>query len=354
MPAAPSRVRKLRRCLLWILAGIALSQLVLGTAVERCLPGVRDPEFQAKLERLRARRREAPDRPLVLVIGSSRSLHGLDAGSLGKDRPAVVFNFGIGGSGPAQNLLTLCRLLDAGIRPDLVYLELLPALLADSKVLLEEKLLDGARLRLGEVRRLRRYYRSPQRLLNGWWLGRLLPCYRHQAELRDVLIAATPSNGIRELDGHGWARRPGPISAQFRRDLTGLAHDQYRAACAAQTLAAGPVRAVEDTLDLCRRRGIPVRLLLMPEGKGFRALYSPASQQALAGLLNRLTVPVVDARDWVEETGFWDTHHLLAEGARCFTDRFGREALAPALDELGRQRRAMPTELPLPTPVSRR
>src|SRR5690242_12739591 len=77
-------------------------QLALGLAVERWLPGVRDPEYAAKVERLRARRAEAPGRPLVLVLGSSRVQMGLRAGTVaaeGGGRPALVFNFGTSGTG---------------------------------------------------------------------------------------------------------------------------------------------------------------------------------------------------------------------------------------------------------------
>ena len=43
---------------------------------------------------------------------------------------------------------------------------------------------------------------------------------------------------------------------------------------------------------------------------------------------------MIDARTWVDDRGFWDTHHMLPAGAHQFTERFGREALQPALQEL--------------------
>ncbi|MBI1916522.1 MAG: hypothetical protein HYS12_17575 [Planctomycetes bacterium] len=280
---------------------------------------------------------------MVLVLGSSRTAYGLDARRLSEaphDNGALVFNFGIAGSGPLFQLVGLRRLLDEGVRPDLLYVEVIPALLSDYDGSREERLLDGARLRLGEVRSLRPSYRHPGRLLGGWLLGRLLPCYRHQAEVRGCLGVDVGGSDSDLVDGYGW--RPWHNSGDdgFCRRQSDLAHRQYQPLCVLSNFATGQVQALEDFLALCRREKIPVRLLLMPEAKPFRDLYSPAAREAFATLMGRMRsewgVPVVDARDWVDDTEFWDTHHLFDEGARCFTDRFGREALRPALEELAR------------------
>ena len=63
--------------LLWALVGFAVVQLVLAVAIEGWLDGVRDPEFSAKLKRLQARRAQAPDAPLIVALGSSRTKLGL-------------------------------------------------------------------------------------------------------------------------------------------------------------------------------------------------------------------------------------------------------------------------------------
>src|SRR3954470_25044113 len=103
LPHVPKLLRESRRRLLWLLAGFAVCQLGLAVTIESALPGVRDPEFEGRLERLKARRAEAPGRPLVLVLGSSRTAFGLDARRLSAaERPhgPLVFNFGILGGGP--------------------------------------------------------------------------------------------------------------------------------------------------------------------------------------------------------------------------------------------------------------
>jgi hypothetical protein len=340
--AARRLTQKARGRLLWLLAGFALSQAVLAVAVDGWLEGVRDPEYAAKLQRLQARMRESPGRPLVLALGSSRTAFGLDARGL-SERPggqALVFNFAQMGGGPLLHQVVLRRLLDRGIRPDLLYVEVVPNMMAArGRRLMEERRLDAARLCAGEVWRLRPYYSQPYRLLGGWALARLLPCYRHQAELRGLLTGEeTAGPAVAGLDSHGWHARRDLPDAEYRRQTAALVRGQNAEFCACPALAAEPVAALESLLSVCRGEGIPVALVLMPEGDSFRALYTAQARAALDGLLRRLErdwgVRVVDARTWVDEAGFWDSHHLLAGGARRFTERFGREALDPVMAAL--------------------
>lgn len=343
--AARFLARRSRRQLFWLVAGLALCQVVLAVAVDGYLPQVRDPEYTIKLTRLRVRRAEAPDRPLVLILGSSRTAFGLDARRLSASADgasALVFNFGQMGAGPLLNLTILRRLLDAGLRPDLLYVELVPNMLVvgDGR-LMEERLLDGARLRADEVWRLAPHYRQPARLLGGWALGRGLPCYRHQAELRQLLALDTPSDTAptgAHIDSHGWFPRHDLITHKDHNASSALVLAQNREQCGCSTLAPEPVGALEELLALCRRERIAVTLVRLPEGSTFRAMYTPAARAAFTGLLAQMRakwgVPALDAPDWVADAGFWDTHHMLPDGARCFTERFAQEAVYPALAQL--------------------
>ncbi len=333
-----------RSRLLWLLGGFVLSQAVLAVAIDGPLGEVRDPEYADKVRRLRARLAESPGRPLALVLGSSRTAVGLDARRLsesGGGHDPLVFNFGQMGGGPLLESVTLRRLLAEGIRPNLLFVEVIPAhLLTRDGPLLEEKMLDGTRLRAGEVLTLRHGYREPWRLVGGWLLGRLLPCYRHQTDLRVWLGLARPeTDGLDPwdpelVDGYGWRERRDPMTAEFCQRNTVMALGQYADLSGPVAVGTEAVRALEAVLGLCRREGIPVALVLMPEGSRFRALYGPAARAAcaevLAGLQARWGVRVVDARAWVDDAGFWDTHHMLPRGARQFADRFVREIRTPA------------------------
>ena len=82
-------------------------------------------------------------------------------------------------------------------------------------------------------------------------------------------------------------------------------------------------------------------LVLMPEGPTFRGWYSPetwqAVQQWLAQLSQKYDAPLVNAREWIDdEDKFQDSHHLLASGARIFTERLAREAILPSLQRMPR------------------
>jgi hypothetical protein len=333
-------LRQRRRELLWGLAGFVVCQLGLAVALECWLQDARDPEYAAKELRLLARIAEAPARLLVLVLGTSRTKMGLDARRLSDDPDGpLVFNFGLAGSGPMMDLVSLRRLLSTGVRPDRVVVELLPTGLSRREGCpAEECWLDAARLRAGEVAAVAPYCNERQRLLSRWLKGRALPCYRHQAELRDELAldiptSPTPSALAGPIDDYGWECHPDVTDPTRRQEYTDFARRQHADAFANYRFAPQPVHALSDLFDLCDREGIPVALLLMPEGTAFRALYPAEMLAALDAYLDELRrerhIPVIDARTWVEDTGFWDANHLSASGAAVFTDRFRREVLRP-------------------------
>ena len=84
---------------------------------------------------------------------------------------------------------------------------------------------------------------------------------------------------------------------------------------------------------------MPAALVLMPEGPSFRALYParawPEVRAWVGSLSARQAAPLVDARAWLPEEEFLDSHHLLPGGAARFTRRLGREFLLPLLRRCG-------------------
>jgi hypothetical protein len=334
----------------WGVLFFLLFQISAAVSVERWLPEARDPEFTQKLTHLQNRLHEAPGSPLVLMLGSSRTAVGFKAGSVQvtqKGKPAVVFNLGVSGGGPLLELLCLRRLLDSGIRPDLLFVEILPAFLNQAgKYSLEEWWLQGGRLRYSELGRLRQYHGQPERMVRRWWRCRLLPWTSLHRSVQAFLVPSWSEPprgpGIGKIDEHGWeAHFVNGITEEERRHYLELARRQYLDSMDDFQPAAGPLEALNALFELCRRKGIPVALVLMPEGTGFRALYPPPVLSGLTERIQRLSkewqLPLIDARSWLTDRELWDAHHCLPSGASHFTERLAAETIGPILEALPKQ-----------------
>lgn len=333
------------RDLLWFLLAFVAGQLGLALAVEHALPDVRDPEYTLKEERLRRLRRDKPDHKLVVMLGSSRGSLGFRAALLSEllDRDRVlVFNAALSGGGPVLDLVCLRRLLAAGLRPDLLFIDVVPLHFNQPDGLaLEERILNGNRLRHSELAAMRPYWDEPGRHDRQWWKARLLPGVLQQAELReyvglDELSLEAPSDALdRLIDSHGWyPRYPGPDPPR-QQAATAAALRQYAPFATAFRLAPRPVQALNDLLAACHSERIPVVLVVMPEAPAFRSLYSAEVRAGVDAFLQSVgrewRVPVVDARDWSPDEEFWDGHHLLPPAAWKVTLRLGGDVLLPLL-----------------------
>ncbi len=88
----------------------------------------------------------------------------------------------------------------------------------------------------------------------------------------------------------------------------------------------------------------------MPEGSIFQSWYPPATRAAIEEYLTRISreyrIPVVDARHWMADDYFWDSHHLDRRGATRFTRRFGQEVI-PSLVR-GKLDAIRPVLVPIP------
>jgi hypothetical protein len=128
----PGRHTQRSSARLGVLCGVfAFTLLTVGLLAlqEDLHPEWRDPEFGYRLHQLKEWKKKAPDRPLILALGSSRIQFGLSPVAMGfadiSDEP-LVYNFGYQGSLPNLVALNLLRILDAGIRPQCVLIEFVP------------------------------------------------------------------------------------------------------------------------------------------------------------------------------------------------------------------------------------
>ena len=90
-------------------------------------------------------------------------------------------------------------------------------------------------------------------------------------------------------------------------------------------------RAVRQILETCRQEKVSAALYVMPVATALQEMYQPGDRAELnvylTGISQDYSVPVVDATEWNADQDFWDGHHLLADGATRFTQRFCHEFL---------------------------
>jgi hypothetical protein len=345
----PSPRRRAARGLAWGLAVFVSLQLGLGLAAE-ARPRIRDPLYGDKFAKLR-RRLEAAERPAaVVMLGSSRTglaFHGRrveEQLSTAGGRPVVAFNFGVPASGPVTHLLYLRRMLADGVIPDLLLLEIMPSALADrADAPLEQHWFFADRLTSSERELVIRHGFDAETVHSLWWRSVLLPWYTLRFPLLGRVVpswlppqlAATMQWG-RGCDECGWGRiHRQDLTADERRQTLAQARAEYAPILADLSPGGPAAAALRELIGLCRDRGVPVRLVLMPEGSEFRGWYPPGAlarlDAFLAELRTEFAVPVTDARAWLPDESFGDSHHVLIAGAEAFTDRLTREAIAPAL-----------------------
>jgi hypothetical protein len=329
----------------WGLAFFAGAQVLLGILMERVQPELRDPEYGYKLMRLEARKPELLDRPLIVILGSSRVGLGICPQSLQNaarsSRSPLVFNFAVTGAGAVTELLCLKRLLTAGYCPNQVIVEVLPPLYHEFGTWGEANWIDVHRLGWNDLRVMNRYVDHSWLLYARWIRARLTPWFSHRFLVMSRyapgwLPWSCRQDGWRGLDETGWLPYPHTSvdAAEYQRGFD-WARRQYLPSLDHYQISPRSDRALRELLDLCREKHISVLLLLMPEGSDFRNLYPAETQATVAAYLTQIShqyqVPLIDTRNWMPDTAFFDGHHLLPDGAVAYSERLARELLDRAL-----------------------
>jgi hypothetical protein len=352
MPYSRRRAAGAKAALAWGALGFFCAQLALDIAVVARHPELHDPEFGTRLALLRERLAEDPGRPPLLFLGSSRTVGSFLPEKLPPLRAAsgerpLVFNFSHLGAGPGMNLLETRRLLRYGIRPRWLVVEIMPPQLGDDSqtILLA---LAGA----GDLSVTRRY-RNPVQVYGTFVRGQLAPCYKHRRFLAYHLIPKwiADADWVAEqprVDRLGGDPRPPAPDAEVTRVNTDLACVGYYPPMQDLHVTDISDRATRELLEFCRGQGIEVVLVLTPEGRTFQSWYSPESRRRVDAYCDALSraygVPLIDARDWLDDADFTDSHHVNARGAEAFTLRLGRDVLQPLVD--GRLPRPSPGAAP--------
>jgi hypothetical protein len=323
-----------REVLLWSLGFYVLVVIVLNVIMDRWCPAPFENLYRVKWNQLREMAADA-DRPLVVMLGSSRTDGAFLAGHLdgrpGPDgRPLRAYNFGVPAAGPMHEYQYLRDMLDEGIRPSLLVVEFLPPLFNEphNHLISEENWAAPDWMSLHQFRRLHPYFVRPGRKASEWVEARLAPWYVHRFSLNAWLVEQLHPPSDRQpvpYPHDRWGSRcPEPITPQVRAARMLVARD-YVPSLKHFRLGQGPTQAMRDLLTCCQREDIPVVLVLTPESAEFRSWYSPKCQETMRDLLAELRdtygVEVIDATKWLEDDDFMDGHHLQDCGARKFTAR---------------------------------
>jgi hypothetical protein len=344
-----TQARSARNSLLWGLAVFALLQLCFALVIEWRLPELRDPSYSVRIAALQRRLtspRPAPRPKLVIMLGSSRTLYAL-RGSLVETelerqlgQPVIVFNLGSPAAQPTAYLLNFGRLLQDGIRPDLLLIELMPAYL-DRPRTAGTTWIDAEQLEQRDLALLHRYQLpSAQELICNWWHGLPVPWYTCRLAILSEAIYRI--QGISSMswqhgcDPSGWlSGRPAVVAPEIRRHELNHASNEFVQALQSFELGGPNAEAIRRLVQESHREHIPVALVLMPEGPIFRSWYPEKSWRQVEEFMGEMTaqhhVPIINARDWVQEEDFSDSHHVLNGGTRVFTERLAREFLLPFL-----------------------
>jgi hypothetical protein len=334
-----SRLRRFGRgVMLWVLFWYVAFQMVPTFLKDRWYRIGPHYELQKwpALERLVA---EEPDRPLVVMVGSSRTSWAFQASALdgmpdSDGRPMLVYNFGIPSTGPCFQLFCLREMLAKGIRPRFLLIELLPPLLCEARrgVPTEQSALAFESVTLHRMLQWMPYLQRPAKCANLWVQARIAPCYTLRNYLVDELTSLATGN-LRPkhipIDNRGWHLSLPSIYPVLHEIRLAQAAAVYWQGLRNFRLGKTQYRAIHELLDLCRREKIPSALVLMPEDSRFRSWYSPEAKTAVRNLLDELRqtygVQCIDAQCWLPDYEFEDGHHALLGGALIFTRRIRTE-----------------------------
>jgi hypothetical protein len=334
------------------LLAFGLVTALLAVAVETVKPEWRDPEYGHRLRQVRRWQRARPERPLVLVLGSSRTQNGVSPKDMSfEDRPGspLVYNFGYRGAHPLGVWLQASRLLDDGVRPRAVLIQLAGTELrteGSAEFLYVQYMKWGPRFSAADSRRFGPFTEDPAVFDQAVFSNRRNPWVtRREAVVADLLPnwqqpAVRAAHGAWEfMDRYGFFPLPAVNmnTEEFARSRAAeLAnHRPYLNLPVGETTK----RAMLLLISRLQGEGIPVALFWMPESPTYRStMYSPAARATDEGFARQLAaekgVPIFPAPEHLSDDDFADGYHPLPDGAAKYSRWLADNHLKPWLAEV--------------------
>lgn len=338
-PKRAARTKKARAVVWTFLFGVLVLHLATAGAMDVVWPELRDPEYGRRAKQLRARVAKHPNRPLVLTVGSSRTAMGVrpavwEEARLGTPNDPLVFNVSACGGGPITQLLLLRRIYADGFRPAVVLLEYWPPVLRQDGRFSEAARFDQRRLRWDDRPVVRDYFPEPAAIERRMRASRLNALSENRARLLVqvdplwVPVTMQSAQSWTGLDGWGWlpGMDPHPDDTATRRKLTETIWKHFADQLNGAAIHPDSDRALREAVALARAHGTRVGFVCLPESAEFQGRYPAelerSAREHLTGLSRELAVPIIDARNWMDERYLADGFHLSRAGAAAFTAKF--------------------------------
>ena len=249
---------------------------------------LRDPEYGKRLTGLKTQTAAHPNRPVVVVVGSSRTAMGVRPGALADDADApLMFNMSMVGSGPMMQLITVRRLLADGVTPDAVLLEYWPAFLREDGKYSEQGRFATTRLYPVDRQTIDEYFTDPTATREQMRQQRLAPWYTHRLPLMNQVSGSwlpfyqRNDSSFEKIDDWGWL--PGNEDTSPARWEAGHTASAEYYVPLFKEYQVSPIadRAIRATVAELRAAGVRVGLVYLPESERF------AGVSAAGGATNR-------------------------------------------------------------------
>jgi hypothetical protein len=285
----------------------------------------------------------------VLFLGTSRAQNAFDPSAMptsGEPGSPLYFNFAQSGSSPLKVLLTLSRLLDAGIHPAAVVMEVLPFWLCAESPPEEQFRAEALRLSAGDFRRLGPYGNHINDLRNHWLSARVAPWHAQRAVLMSHWLPRWLPWDER-IDPQWEGMHPDgfvPFPREFgdggyRRLATEHARHEYAGTFSGIRMTDHAWSVLGDIVGRCKAEGIAVALVEPPVAPMFRGWYEPgvwaSGDERLQAGAGKLGVEVFPAFDGLGESDFVDGHHMLQPAAARYSRWLANTHLKPWLAREG-------------------
>ena len=352
------RMRRSRRALFAGVLAVAGLQAYLDIGIDGGRLDWADAEYGTTLRHLEQRKREYPNRPVVVMLGTSRSKTAFAADRLseavpGDENPPLVLNASVYSAHPFHFQLVLRRLIATGAKPDAVFVEIFPLYMSDTsaiyaadpgRVAIPHKATELHRLRGADLDLIWKH--DPDRAAlwtRRWCESRLVPVSEH----RNILIqryaetwampdvAGSPKYWRAAMSPFGWAQpRVRSLPEGAGAGAEAATEQAYRPHTAFTEVNRTYDVLLRDLLDFCAKEQVEVLgLVIMPESRTFRSWYPENTTVLIRNYTRELATEygtrMIDAGDWLPDSQFLDHHHVMDPGAEQFSDRLRAEYIRP-------------------------